>query len=95
MYINIPESTLSYRPGSITYGSLLPRPRTDRLYRLDGVLPDSDDDPDGEENATTGGADFHVMGADEAGYGVSLLQAAVDDTAIASVLPPGSPPKDP
>jgi len=27
------------------------------------------------------------MCADEAGYGVSLLQAAVDDTAIASVLP--------
>jgi len=58
-----------------------------RLYRLDGVLLDSDDDPDGEENATVAGGDFHVMGADEAGYGVSLLQAAVEDTAIASVLP--------
>ena len=29
------------------------------------------------------GGDFHVMGADEAGCGVSLLQAAVEDTAIA------------
>ena len=60
-----------------------------RLYRLDGVLLDSDDDPDGEENATMAGGDFHVMGADEAGCGVSSLQlqAAVEDTAIASVLP--------
>ena len=33
------------------------------------------------------GGDFHVMGADEAGCGVSLPQAAVEDTAIASVLP--------
>jgi len=58
-----------------------------RLYRLDGVLVGTDDDPDGEENATMAGGDFHVMGADEAGCGVSLLQAAVEDTAIASVLP--------
>jgi len=58
-----------------------------RLYRLDGVLLDSDDDQDGEENLTMAGGDFHVMGADEAGCGVSLLQAAVEDTAIASVLP--------
>jgi len=57
-----------------------------RLYRLDVVLTASDNDPDEEENSTTGGGHCHVLGADDARYGVSLLQAAVDDTAIASVL---------
>jgi len=45
----------------------------DRLYQLDVVLTNSDDDQDRDDDAAMGVEDFCVMSADENGYGTALL----------------------